>query len=782
VREPPAKRSRASRLSWLAASAIVPLVAVLLLAATAIEESFDQPRLPCPLYPNAVVSYAAVVHEACPLEPGDVILELRESPGVVAIDSSADVERLLATRRAADLLIRSPDKTSEDRVSIQTLTLSWEAAYSQLAASAGLAVLLLVFVLLTAVRADVPASLPFAVIYSSIGVLIVGAVAGWISSRAYPVTSLARWALPAAIAHLAFVFPRPREVTLRVPQVRIVPYWIAGGLFLLEFDAAYRGSASTMLLLQRIGLAAIATTGGLLCLSSWLSMRESPSRIARGQARVFLQGLAGLAAVAFLVGRFEGPGGALTAVTLTAAISPLPLGYAIASHHLFGFDTAWRKSISHIVYLSVWSGFFFLGVVAFQDRLPLPAWLRNPVVMYIGVYAVLAPLDGLRDLLRRFIERTIQPGARIWARLSEGRASQLAHLRDAESIARTAVALAIEGTPGAAASLFRGDGSSFRLSHASGAGACKDPEIAARAFQMSGTTDVVDVNRVDTIEPETSSVCDAGVEVIVPIATDNFVHGLLLVCPARQGRLHPAARIAWLRLISLHAAAALETVRLTEQLRVAEEFAVRGRMHAELAHEIGKPLGTLEMLARKLARDESDPGEVRSRAASIAVLSEQLRDIVRGVLRAGRDPERIEVARLIERACTEIANVHGSGQVVVLPIPALPPLGRDAQAVGRALTNLIDNAIRASDPGGPVEVGASADDGWIEIQISDRGCGVAPDDLSRVFDAFVTLRPGGNGLGLTISRQIVEQVGGTLTLESELGSGTVARLRLPIGS
>jgi two-component system NtrC family sensor kinase len=152
------------------------------------------------------------------------------------------------------------------------------------------------------------------------------------------------------------------------------------------------------------------------------------------------------------------------------------------------------------------------------------------------------------------------------------------------------------------------------------------------------------------------------------------------------------------------------------------------------------------------------------------------------VLGTGRDPERIEVAGLIERACTEIANVHGSGQVLSLPIPTLPPLGRNAQAVGRALTNLIDNAIRASGPGEPVEVGASAKDGWIEIQVSDRGCGLAPDDVTRVFDAFVTLRPGGNGLGLTISRQIVEQLGGTLNLESELGRGTVARLRLPIGS
>jgi signal transduction histidine kinase len=511
-------------------------------------------------------------------------------------------------------------------------------------------------------------------------------------------------------------------------------------------------------------------------------MKESPSRLARGQARVFLQGLAGIAAVPLVASQLAIPGGALTAVTLTAAISPLPLGYAIASHHLFGFDTAWRKTVSHIVYLSAWSGLFFLGVVWFQDRFPIPAWLRNPVVLYIGVYAVLAPLDGLRDLLKRFIERAFQPGARIWARLSEGRASSVAHLRDVESIARRCVALSIEATPGGGASLFLGDGSSFRLEHASGDGACRDLVIAARAFQMAGQLDVVDVNRVDTIEPETASVCDAGVELIAPIATENRVHGLLLVCPSRKGRLHPAARVAWLRLLSLHAAAALENIRLAEELRVSEEFAARGRMHAELAHEIGKPLGTLGLVARKLAADESGPPIVQRRAESIVRLSEQLRDIVRGVLGPVRDPERVEVADLIERACTEIGNVHGTGAVHVLPVPTLPPLDRNANAVVRALTNLIDNAIHASGPGESVEVGASAVDDWVEIRVNDRGCGLAPDDVERVFDAFVTLRPGGNGLGLTISRQIVEQAGGSLTLESELGRGTVARLRLPVGS
>jgi signal transduction histidine kinase len=140
----------------------------------------------------------------------------------------------------------------------------------------------------------------------------------------------------------------------------------------------------------------------------------------------------------------------------------------------------------------------------------------------------------------------------------------------------------------------------------------------------------------------------------------------------------------------------------------------------------------------------------------------------------------VEVADLIERACLEIASIHGDGVVTVRPLPALPPLERGADRVLRALTNLIDNAIRSSGPGEAVEIRTRASGGdTIEIEIADRGTGIAAEDVERVFGAFVSLRPGGSGLGLTISRQIVEQLGGTLTLESRLGEGTIARMRLP---
>jgi signal transduction histidine kinase len=774
-------KTGSDRLLERSLATVLPVAVAILLAAYDVRESAGEPRLPCPLYPNALVAFAAELHEGCPLEHGDSILGVAVAGRTSHVESGVDLQAHLRGGAPVELVIRRAGESSDRRVSIVPVATPLGTSIVYLASASLLAGLLLTFVLLTALRSGVPAAVPFAAIHSCLGVLIVSAVAGWTSARAYPLTVLARVVLPASLIHLAFVFPRMREVAIRVPGIHRVTYAVAIGLFVLEIGAAYRGFASTMLLLQRIQMASTGIAVFLLCFSSWLSMRESPSRLERGQARVFLIGLA-LLLVAMLGGSLVNvPGASLSAVTLGAALSPLPLGYAIARYHLFDFGTTLRKTVAHVLYLSLWSGLFFTAVISFRHQLPIPEWLRHPVVMFAGVYAVLAPLDGVRHVLKRSIEHAFQPEARTWARLSEGRASRIAHLRDADAIGRAAVTLAAEGLPNAGISLFLGDGSELRLVHAAGSGACESPTVAALAHRIAGEADVVDLNRIDTVASEASTVYDAGVEIVSVISSGDVTHGIMLVCPQRRGAPHPAAPLTWLRMVGVHSAAALENARLAEQLRVAEEFAIRGRMHAELAHEIGKPLGVLERLAQKLSSDPGAGAGVRERANAITRISGQLRDIVRGVLDGARGADRVEVSDLIERACLEIANVHGQGIVTVRPSPALPALGRNADRVLRALTNLIDNAIRASAPGEAVEVRARSLGAEIEIEVADRGAGLAPEDVERVFGAFVSLRPGGNGLGLTISRQIVEQLGGTLKLESALGQGTVARIRLPVG-
>ena len=96
--------------------------------------------------------------------------------------------------------------------------------------------------------------------------------------------------------------------------------------------------------------------------------------------------------------------------------------------------------------------------------------------------------------------------------------------------------------------------------------------------------------------------------------------------------------------------------------------------------------------------------------------------------------------------------------------------------------NLITNAIQATPTGGSVLVTTARDGDHVRITVTDTGSGIPADRLPAIFDDFVTTKRQGLGLGLAISKRIVEQLDGTITVESELGRGTSFTLRFPAGA
>ena len=103
----------------------------------------------------------------------------------------------------------------------------------------------------------------------------------------------------------------------------------------------------------------------------------------------------------------------------------------------------------------------------------------------------------------------------------------------------------------------------------------------------------------------------------------------------------------------------------------------------------------------------------------------------------------------------------------------------DLFALGRVYRNLIVNAIEATSPGGSVIVTTEADRGRVRIAVADTGPGIPPDRLSVIFEDFNTTKRRGLGLGLAISRKIIEQLGGTIAVSSEVGSGTRFVIEFP---
>src|SRR4029077_1082881 len=104
----------------------------------------------------------------------------------------------------------------------------------------------------------------------------------------------------------------------------------------------------------------------------------------------------------------------------------------------------------------------------------------------------------------------------------------------------------------------------------------------------------------------------------------------------------------------------------------------------------------------------------------------------------------------------------------------------DVFALGRVYRNLITNAIPATQAGGRVTVATIRDRETVEVVVSDTGSGIPPERLGAIFDDFVTTKKRGLGLGLAISRRIVEQLGGTITVASEVGQGTTFTMRFPV--
>jgi signal transduction histidine kinase len=134
-----------------------------------------------------------------------------------------------------------------------------------------------------------------------------------------------------------------------------------------------------------------------------------------------------------------------------------------------------------------------------------------------------------------------------------------------------------------------------------------------------------------------------------------------------------------------------------------------------------------------------------------------------------------ELAVLEERHAGQ-SNVR----IQVIATPNLPPLKADPSHITQVLLNLMLNGLQAMPHGGTLTLEAKASNGNVLIAVTDTGIGIAPENLSRIFEPYFTTKPQGSGLGLAISRRIVEAHGGTITAANQAGGGCRFEITLPI--
>ena len=173
----------------------------------------------------------------------------------------------------------------------------------------------------------------------------------------------------------------------------------------------------------------------------------------------------------------------------------------------------------------------------------------------------------------------------------------------------------------------------------------------------------------------------------------------------------------------------------------------------------------------------------------LRAMVEDLLDVVRIESEAGA-LNRVPIEPLT--ILSDVADAHRTvarDKGVILDLAEAAPVGLscvDPEQLSIAVSNLVSNAIRHTEPGGRVTIGATRDECSLRIRVSDRGQGIAPPDLPRIFDRS-SPPPNGvesgerrHGLGLTIAREIVLQHGGELLVESRKGEGSTFTLVLPL--
>jgi signal transduction histidine kinase len=237
-----------------------------------------------------------------------------------------------------------------------------------------------------------------------------------------------------------------------------------------------------------------------------------------------------------------------------------------------------------------------------------------------------------------------------------------------------------------------------------------------------------------------------------------------------------------------------------------ERLSALGRLSTIIAHEIRNPLMIIKSSLPSLRRETATASEWREAVADIDEETTRLNRIGTEVLDFAR-PIRFELADAdindICRASAAAAWAGAPGDQVRLELDAsIPPLRTDAERLRTALVNLLANARHAVDSlalagtgtdgaGGAgrlradarppfVELRTRIADSHVTVTIQDSGVGISPEDMAHIFDPYFTTRRAGTGLGLPISKNIIEGLGGTLAVTSHRGEGTQIRIDLPL--
>ena len=233
-------------------------------------------------------------------------------------------------------------------------------------------------------------------------------------------------------------------------------------------------------------------------------------------------------------------------------------------------------------------------------------------------------------------------------------------------------------------------------------------------------------------------------------------------------------------------------------LRRADRLSILGTLAAGLAHEIKNPLGGIKGAAQLLAMELPEENALQDYTQIMIKEVERINFIIEELMDLGnpRTPEfdEVDLAKILDDIILlqkEAARSQNTKFTLRID-PSIPPVQGDENLLTRLFLNLIKNAREAIPRDGEVTIETRIASNYhmtspgrrsspmVDITVSDTGCGIAPDEMDRIFTPYFTTKIKGSGLGLAISQKIIEDHNGLLKIESTRGEGTTITVSLPL--
>ena len=283
----------------------------------------------------------------------------------------------------------------------------------------------------------------------------------------------------------------------------------------------------------------------------------------------------------------------------------------------------------------------------------------------------------------------------------------------------------------------------------------------------------------------------AGISVCVPLLTNHRLVGVVLVAGTVPWQLHRGL-VDLLRRCAEHAAVLSDVVeqRHADRLRLeasarAQQLALAGQLAAAVAHEVRNPLATIRSSVQYVSDSSADWTSKNEILQHVVGEVDRINRTLSAMLGLSR-PESLDVSDVdlsaLVRQVLVLIQPYVDHQHLLLDdsgVGAPVVVRADRRQLQQVVLNVLINACQAMERGGRLSIVVLAEAGRAAIRISDTGAGIAPADLSRIFETFYTTKANGTGLGLPICREIVMRHGGEIDVESEVGVGTSVTVALP---